>query len=305
MLLVDFVYDGLRLSDFGCMVGSAVTGNNDSVEMGSVIKLETNVNHGSYVSEIINADYPDVYSVTFDIFRTPCGKGFKDHFEDKEITWFMRWLNRKDYHKFIPIYDNPKDFYRMFYMGTFTECKAISIQGQVYGFTLTFTSNSPFGYLDYKPNTFNVVKDGSTFNVVDPYSGTSTTYTGGILTIFDESEELGFVYPKSFKITLSSSLGDGNKLVIWNAFDKDANNRNTRYTEVRNCKANETITFDCIHKIISSNKEDMHTKFYNDFNYVFPRLNNEFYDRKNQFYINQNCTVTIEYNPIRKVGVIA
>ena len=86
MYLVDFVYDGLKLSDFGCMVGSAVTSNNDSVEMGSVVKLETAINHGSYISEIVNADYPDVYSVTFDIFKKPCGGGYKDVFEDKEVT---------------------------------------------------------------------------------------------------------------------------------------------------------------------------------------------------------------------------
>ena len=71
MYFVDFTYDGYKLSDLGCMVGSVVTGNNDSVEIGSVIKLDTAINHGSYISEIINADYPDVYTVTFYIFKKP------------------------------------------------------------------------------------------------------------------------------------------------------------------------------------------------------------------------------------------
>ena len=264
MYFVDFVYDGLKLSDFGCMVGSAVTGNNDSVEMGSIVKLETAINHGSYVSEIINADYPDVYSVTFDIFKKPCDDN-NDVFGDKEITWFMRWLNRKDYHKFIPIYNNPKDFYRIYFMGTFTDCKLINMQGQVYGFTLTFTSNSPFGYLDYKPNTFNINYKTDSFEIVNPYSKESETLTGGSFILYDESEELGSIYPKSFKVTLS----DAGRLVIWNNFDKT-----DRYTEVKNCLAGETITFDCIHKVITSSVE--HPKLYNDFNYVFPRLNNEF-----------------------------
>ena len=294
MYLVDFMYDGLKLSDFGCMVGSAVTGNNDSIEMGSLVKLETAINHGAYISEIINADYPDVYTVTFDIFKKYCGSGFSDVFDDKEITWFMRWLNRKTYNRFVPIYDNPKDFYRIFFMGSFTECKAISINGNVYGFTLTFTSNSPFAYLDYKPTTFDVINRGSSFNIVNPYNKHEETLTGGELTIYDESEELGCVYPNSFKITLSQS----GRLVIKNNFDDD-----TRYTEVNNCVENETITFDCIHKIISSDKS--HEKLYNDFNYVFPRLNNEFNERINVFYITLNGTAIIDYNPIRKVGVIA
>lgn len=294
MYLVDFVYDGLRLSDFGCMVGSAVTSNNDSVEMGSVVKLETAINHGSYISEIVNADYPDVYSVTFDIFKKPCGGGYKDVFEDKEVTWFMRWLNRKDYKKFVPIYDNPKDFYRVFFMGSFTECKAINIQGQVYGFTVTFTSNSPFAYLDYKPNTFNVINTGEQFVIINSATKQEETLTGGTFSLYDESEELGAVYPKSFVIKLSTA-GD---LILKNSMDKAE-----RYTEVRNCVADETLTFDCIHKVITSDKE--HTKLYNDFNYVFPRLINEFYNGMNKFSMTINGEVTVDYNPIRKVGVIA
>lgn len=293
MYLVDFVFDGLKLSDFGCMVGSAVTESSDTVEMGSIINLETVVNHGTYRSEIVNAGYSTPFSITFDIFKNPCKGSQGDYFEDKEVTWFMRWLNRKEYKKFIPIYDDPKDFYRLFFMGTFTDCKAINIQGRVYGFALTFTSNSPFGYLDYKPNTFNVINNGGSFDIVNPYTKESETLTGGILTIYDESEELGSVYPESFKITLSQS----GRLIIWNNFDKTE-----RYTEILNCEENETITFDCIHKTIISDKE--HPRLYNDFNYVFPRLNNKFNDRMNKFYITLNGKVIINYNPIRKVGVM-
>ena len=294
MYLVDFVYDGLKLSDFGCMVGSAVTGNDDSVDMGSVVKFDTVINHGSYISEIVNATYPDVYSITFDIFKKPCGGGYKDVFEDKEVTWFMRWLNRKEYKKFVPIYDNPSDFYRIFFNGTFTDCKAIGIQGQVYGFTVTFTSNSPFAYLDYKPNTYTVINTGEQFTIINSFTKEEHTYTGGTFSIYDESEELGAVYPKSFVIKLIES-GD---LVIKNDMDEMK-----RYTQIKNCVAGETLTLDCIHKVITSDKE--HAKLYNDFNYVFPRLMNEFYDGRNLFHVTLNGDVTVDYNPIRKVGVIA
>lgn len=294
MYLVDFIYDGLRLSNFGCMVGSAVTSNNESIEMGSVVNLETVINHGSYKSEIVNADYPDVYTVTFDIFKKPCGGGYKDVFEDKEITYFMRWLNRKEYKKFVPIYDNAKDFYRIFYMGTFTDCKAINIQGQIYGFTLTFTSNSPFAYLDYKPNTFKATTPDGTFYITNPRTGESTTVSNYTFSIYDESEELGAVYPNSFTIKCKSA-GD---LIILNSMDRS----HERYTKISNCVEGEIITLDCIHKVITS---PGHSKLYNDFNYVFPRLRNEFKDWVNTFHISLPFEVTIDYNPIRKVGVIA
>ena len=296
MYLVDFIFDGLRLSNFGCMVGSAVTGNNDTIEMGSIINLETNVNHGSFVSEIVNADYDDPTPITFDIFKNPCGHGHGDYFEDTEVSWFMRWLNRKEYCKFIPIYDDAKDFYRLFFMGTFTECKAINIQGQVYGFAVTFTPNSPFAYLDYKPTTFNVIDTGESFSITNPFTGATETFTGGKFTMYDESEELGSIYPKMFKITTAES----GRLII-----KSDNDTSNRYTEVKNCGNNEVITFDCIHQIIETDRTAHYSTLYNDFNYVFPRLSNEFYDRKNVFHLSLDCTVEIDYNPIRKVGVIA
>ena len=294
MFLVDFIYDGLKLSDFGCMVGSAVTTNSDSASMGSVVRLETVMNHGVYRSEIVNADYPDVYQAQFDIFKTPCGNGFSDVFESNEVTWFMRWLNRKDYNKFVPIFDEPKEFSKLFFMGTFTECRAITIQGQVYGFALTFTSNSPFGYLDYEPNTFDVTVESDTFTITNPTTNVQETITGGSFVIYDESEELGCTYPDSFVIKTKQA----GRLVIWNECDKS-----NRYTEVLNCSANEILTFDCIHKVITSNMG--HSGLYNDFNYVFPRLKNELYNGVNTIHVSLNSQITIDYKPIRKVGVLA
>lgn len=275
MYLVDFVYDGIRLSDMGCMVGCAVSSVEDSVEMGSVIEFETVVNHGSYISEIINADYKDTYTCTFDIFRKPCGS-YAEYLTDIEVSWFMRWLNRKEYHKFTPIYDDKHSFSHLYMMGTFNEIKAITMAGKVIGFTLTFITNSPFSYLDYKPRTFEHIK---TF------------------TVFDESEEIGAVYPNKFVIKTYS----GGNISLKNDLDPG------HVMSVKNCEANEVLTFDCIHKVLTSSAG--HPTLYNDFNYKYPRLMNTMSDKKNVFTLttennpNTFFDVTLEYNPIRKVGV--
>lgn len=273
MYIVDFIYDDVKLSNIGCVVGSAVTGIEDSKEMGSRITLETTVNHGSYISEIINANYEDVYTYTFDIIKNPCVSD--KFFSDTEITWFMRWLNRKEYNKFIPIYDDDKSFYKTFFMGTFTEVKAISICGNVVGFTLTFTSNSPFGYLDYPKNKFEVDSENGEF------------------IIYDESEELGSIYPILFTVKCN---GSGN-LELHNSMENT-----NKFTEVKNVVNGEILTFDGIHKVITSSA--IHNGLYNDFNYVFPRLFNTFKEKKNIFTISIPCEVEIEYKPIRKVGVL-
>ena len=79
---------------------------------------------------------------------------------------------------------------------------------------------------------------------------------------------------------------------------------NGRYTQVKNCSSGEILTFDCIHKIITSSGHPTQ-RLYNDFNYVFPRLMNTFDNSLNVFYVSRKCEITINYNPIRKVGVIA
>lgn len=274
MYLLDFIFDGLKLSNLGCMVGYATSSDSDTVEMGSVVELETVINHGTYRREIVNSDYDDVVTASFDIIRSPCGGGHGEFLTDKEISWFMRWLNRKEYCKFIPIYSDSVSFYKMYYMGTFTEVNAIKMSGNVIGFNLTFEANAPFGFIDLEPTTF-------------------TLNAGQTFTLFDESEEIGKIYPDEIVITCN---GNGS-IELTNSMEPE------RVTEIKNCTNGEIITMDCVHKIITSSN---HNGLYNDFNYVFPRLSNTMRDKKN---ILENSGITpysvqITYSPIRKVGII-
>ena len=42
---------------------------------------------------------------------------------------------------------------------------------------------------------------------------------------------------------------------------------------------------------------------YESTNYIFPRIANDYDNRKNVFRVQGNCTVTMKYRQIRKVGV--
>ena len=44
-------------------------------------------------------------------------------------------------------------------------------------------------------------------------------------------------------------------------------------------------------------------KIYEDCNYIFPRIINDYDKRKNVFTIEGNCSLKMQYRPIRKVGV--
>ena len=65
---------------------------------------------------------------------------------------------------------------------------------------------------------------------------------------------------------------------------------------------NEIITLDCANQIIQSSLA--HSKLYNDFNFVYPKIYSTETNEKNSFTVSLGCQMLIAYTPIRKVGVI-
>lgn len=271
MYMIDFTYANNRLSDYGCVIASTVTGNTDTAALGSSLQFETLRHSATFEETILTAKYEENVTATFDIIKNPCQNELV--FSDKEISFFMRWLNRKQYDKFYPIY-NDDSYPGVYFKGTFNVA-AIKIGGKVIGFTLTFNSNSPFGYIDKE----------DVLNVTDSF------------VIYNDSDEIGYLYPNLFKVTCNIN---GN-LEIENKTD-DAQNK----IIVNNCVAGETIIFDCINKIIQSSES--HTKLYNDFNYNYPRLvsadDSSIINTQNVFTTSIPCSITIAYSSHRKAGII-
>ena len=96
VVLVNFSYDGEKLSDYGCIVASLRTTYQDSVQIGANIAFDTIQNQATHMHKIINSKYDDVIAVTFDICRNPCLYNNDMEFSDGEISHFMRWLNQKE-----------------------------------------------------------------------------------------------------------------------------------------------------------------------------------------------------------------
>ncbi len=270
--MVNFSYDGEKLSDYGCIVASLRTTYQDSVQIGANIAFDTIQNQATHMHKIINSKYDDVIAVTFDICRNPCLYNNDMEFSDGEISHFMRWLNQKEYKKFKPIYKNGS-YSDLYFYGTFTSISAVVSNGKVIGFTLTFTSNSPFGYVDDKEYTI------------------SLQNSGGQFIFYDDSDEIGYLYPYFFQVECNSE----GTLTIQNDRDK-------KITTIANCVQGEIITMDCGNKVIQSSIT--HATLYNDFNYNYPRFINAMENRRNIFTVSIPCNITIRYAPIRKAGII-
>lgn len=276
MVMIDFEYNGELLSEHGCIVGSVISSTEDSQpEIGSLTLNTVQIRNKN---RITSTKYDEPLTKTFDIIKNPCDNN-KMTFTEPEIASLMVWLNRKEFYKFQPVYDDQMNANICFF-GTFTEINAIYIGGNIVGFTLTLTTDSPYGYVDYDVETFNISSSNPTFS------------------IYNNSQELGYLYPEYVQIKCT---GDGD-VYLWNNQDEQA-----RYTIIKNCVDGEIITIDCEHEIITTSNAS-HPTLMNDFNYNFPRLVRNYQETYNTFRYDTSkingLRVSFKYKTVRKVGVI-
>ena len=273
-MIVDFEYAGERLSEYGLIIASVDgSSGSDVLEWANQLESQTIRNKISGKSYTTSISYSDDYSLTFQIIKYSCKLGNIQHISDTEWRYIERWLNRKDNLRFTPISDN-KEFNGYHYYGVFN-ISPIKIDGDIIGAELTFNSNAPYGF-------------GDTVFI----DATSTS-----MEVHSTSDELGIL---PIKMTIKPSKS-GN-LTITNSLMNEYEPQKAT-TIIKNCIANEIISLDSEHLIITSSNPN-HSKLYNDFNYVYPQLYTDYADQVNKFTFSIQCEVHMEFEPIRKVGVL-
>ena len=231
MKALDFEYDGYLLSDFGFMICSFGDKGLETISNGSKISFNTTPIFNGSKSLLTQVSYDENIECNFAICKNPCvtASGDVEPITATEESQIMRWLNRKKFLKFRVLQDGYEDIY---FNGSFKIDKYV-LDGNVYGFELTFTSDRPYATYD---------------SVM--YNFTISTENGNYV-INDISDEIGYIYAK-MKIKCLSS---GN-LIINNSIEK-------RDTVIKNCTQNEIISLD--YPIIESTL--ISHKLQNDFNF--------------------------------------
>lgn len=271
-MYTDFEYAGRFLSDFGCILCrfGADSGTVES-DIGCDITFTTVKNKRSSIHSVTSASYEGMYTATFQIMKNPCHKQQEDMFMTaQESRELIKWLNRKEYHKFTCQSPDNED-YSINYYGSFN-VRQVMLGDKILGLTLTFTANAPYGFGNQIKNVY------------------KTTKTNEEITLYGDGDDAGIIYP-SVKVTC---LEDG--------IVKITNKNTGNYTEIKNCVAGEAIIMDGEHEIITC---DSHTNLYNDFNYEFLEI--EIDDTEhcpNTLEVSIPCLLEICYSPIRKVGVV-
>lgn len=263
---MDFEFDNLRLSDFGCMICSFGSVEAETVSAGSQITFNTTPIYSGQKHILTDTKYEECLSAEFDICKNMCDTLSKEfeYFTIDEQRDLMRWLNQKKFCQFRLITPGYEGIY---FEGSFN-VEVVRIGNHVLGFHLTLTTNRPFGLQDTKLWSFDLP-------------------TAGEYKIYDDSDEIGYVYAD-----LSVTCLQAGTLKIKNSLDDHA-------IQVANCSQGETINFK--HPIISSSLASH--KIMDDFNYNFPKIINTYKDRTNTFTFSLPCKCIISYNPIAKVGI--
>lgn len=271
MYLTDFEFNGKRLSDFGsipCVINSS-TGANE-ISMGADITWNTVKNNHSFNTSLVSSEYQDQYSLdAFEFCKNPCGDN--QYYSDLEIRQIMRWLNREKFGKFKPIYKDG-EVSDVYYVGSFN-VKAISLGGECIGFSVTFQSNSPYGFGELCSYDY------------EDLEANEKIY------IDCDSDRYGYLYP----VVQIKCKQAGNVSFI---------NSNTKERPtLSNCSNGEVVTFNGNTRIITSNKESSHEFLYKDFSNVFPKIFCDEDNAENEISCSLPCDLHIEFTPVRKIGV--
>ena len=264
MIAKDFEYADEFLSDRGYMICSTDSSSSlDSVDDTASMSFDSvSLFNGKYLPLTVSY-YEDRAEITFHICKFVCPDGLTP-FSVYEIREIKRWLMRPEYHKFKLIQPNWSDIYME---GSFNVSQ-LEMSGVVYVLELTFISNRPFAL--HEPITFRFTSSSS----------------DNSFTFLDESDEIGYIYP-DVKITCLQA----GTLEISNSIEN-------RKTIIKNVSKNEVIHFSSVLTIDTSVSTH---KLQNDFNYIFLRVANKYWERKNTLSFSIPCTIELTYSPYVKV----
>ena len=269
MAIKSFTYDGISLNEFdnGLYVIAFFDTGSSSNEGERTIE-RTSMFMGKY-QPFIYQKYEDTLTFSIGLVKNPC------LIDEMEITVLemenlKRWLCRPIPGKFKVHGNNDTDMFyeyeEIYWEGTFN-LQEINLNGKRVGVTLEFISTRPYA-------------------LQEDTGISGTVEAEETIIIDDNSAEIGYIYPDITIRCLES--GD---LTMYNSIDQ-------RATVIKNCSENEIITFSKELQIQSSNPTH---DIYNDFNFIFLRISNDYYNTINEIAFSLNCEYEITYNPIRKV----
>ena len=290
----DFVYNGESLfNDFGYVICSVGGASDESYTTEATRSYNhSSLLHGAY-RPFTYSVYEDSIVMDFDIIKNPCvAVSANDaRISLDESRALKRWLERASakllYFQHVNqdgtiITEDPdSEIDGVRFWGVFTT-QEIWVGSLRIGLRLHFESNAASG-----------------FKSEMSYSKTITNVNTESFVITNNSDIDGYIYP----LLTVKCLAAGT-LLLRNDYDR-AMSGEYRYSIVKNCRANETITF--TPKLIVSSSVTTH-EIYDDFNFVYQRIysphtDNTAHTHKNILRSSLPCEFRITFEEQVKVAI--
>ena len=280
MYIVDFEFDGELLSDYGCILAGANI-SEDNVGLGSELKPENIKIHS--IDKMVCSKYEDILTWESSIMKNPCntdGSQESLYFSDHEVYMLSAWLNKMQFKKFHPVYDDGS-FSELYYYGWFY-VEAVRFDGNIIGFTLKFTANSPYAYSQERTISYSLSSYGNPVYLTQIFDMEEGLFTPDSIQITCRNAgKIQFSMRYKYNGTYSSYVGN---------------------TIIDNCQSGEVITMDYKTKTVKSTVRGYIIG--KDFNYNFLDIPIKRNGETEFSLLDGDANFVIKYTPIRKVGVI-
>jgi hypothetical protein len=213
--------------------------------------------------------YNELFSPRFTFMKKNFG-----NFTMEEVRQVLKWLTSLDTASLLNVYYDDSEVVSWSAVGGWTEINTYKLaNNRTVGITAVFEAVTPYALSDL-------------------YTATKTiTATDNKLTINIDTDDNKPVYPR---VTIRTN---GNDIKFINKHT-DFFNKSKSYNslEVINNASGETVMVDGANQII---KTSLNKRIFGD---DFNRVWLELYDGKNELTIEGDCTVTLEWREVRKVG---
>lgn len=150
MYATDFMFNGQRASDFGCMVCS-FDGGPQPVS-GGEIECNALKTPGTDTFTFYGSQFNSPLTWTFSLCKNP-RKNKDMHFSQYEESMIMKWLTKTDGYRWIQF---EQEGYEDIFYKVMINALPHQVAGRTIGFDLTATSNCAYGFTDVITKTASI-----------------------------------------------------------------------------------------------------------------------------------------------------
>lgn len=281
MFCKEFIFDGISCKEYDLVICSFDGGKSETATAGSNIEYTTFKAPNSNKWFATGSAYKEQLTFTFSICKFQCNSSCNQPLSERELSFLMRWLVRKDY-KYLNFL---QEGYENIHYNCQINAEKYEVGGKCYGLTLTVVCDAPFGWSEQMSTTIS--------------SSTSKT-----VTLYNNSDEIGVIYPD---MVINSNAGTEQipqEITICNALTGDE-------MKIKKCIKNERIAIydriiestECYKTSENEDYKGNHPTFFKDFNYNWITIGNTFDNRVNEIIVTGNCNIELSWRVPRKAVI--